>query len=179
MSKYRDVTQQRFGKLTALFLEFRDKHKQAHWMCVCDCGEYKSVNLQALTSGATRSCGCYNRMVASALRQANKLAEIHGLSKHPLYGTWATMKQRCSNPRNKKYPLYGERGIKVCDRWMNSFPNFLEDMGESPEGASLNRINNDGDYEPGNCEWSSISEQNKNRRRYKRNSTGLFNEIGG
>lgn len=109
----------------------------------------------------------------------NQINKTHGLTKHYLYQTWATMKQRCYNPKAFKYPHYGARGIKVCERWLKSFPNFLEDMGDRPKGHTLSRINNDKDYEPNNCEWQTHSDQNRNRRPYKRNkATGLFNEIG-
>ena len=85
-------------------------------------------------------------------------------SRHPLYSTWSNMKGRCYNPNRPVYKYYGGRGIKVCDRWKNSFKLFLKDMGERPEGCTLDRINNDGNYEPTNCKWSTTVEQNKNRR---------------
>lgn len=85
-------------------------------------------------------------------------------SKTNLYKVWSKMKCRCVNSNNPKYKNYGARGIKVCDRWMNSFESFLEDMGEQPEGTSLDRINNDGDYEPSNCRWATSEQQNNNKR---------------
>lgn len=106
----------------------------------------------------------------------NKNAKTHGLSRHYLYTTWATMKSRCYNSNSFKFKHYGARGITVCERWLNSFPNFLEDMGDRPDGMTLSRIDNDGPYCKENCEWQTPSQQNYNRRKYKRN-TGLFNEI--
>jgi len=91
----------------------------------------------------------------------------HGLEKHPLYHTWEAMRQRCNDPNAANYKNYGGRGISVCKRW-NDFRKFIEDMGERPQGMTLDRINNDGNYTPKNCKWSTISEQNKNQRRYKK-----------
>ena len=120
----------------------------------CDCGNIKDVWLTHIRRGTTISCGCLT-------------GEKHGLSGHYLYKTWGTMKQRCYNPNNHKYPLYGGRGIRVCDRWLNSFSNFLKDMGDRPEGMTLDRFpNKDGNYEPNNCRWATDSEQNYNRRSY-------------
>ena len=96
----------------------------------------------------------------------------HGLSYHPLYGTWSHMKQRCYNKNHKRYADWGGRGIKVCDRWLEPAPqgfiNFFKDMGERPEGYSLDRIDNDGDYTPDNCRWASTVEQTSNRRKSTR-----------
>lgn len=92
-------------------------------------------------------------------------AQTHGLRYHPLYTCWKTMKQRCINTNRKDYHLYGGRGIAVCDRWFSSFENFLEDIGERPEGRSLDRIDNDGNYEPANCRWATAKEQRANQKR--------------
>ena len=112
----------------------------------------------------------------SEMMKGNQNASKHGLRFHKLYSTWAEMKQRCYNPNRPKYPHYGGRGITVCDRWIESFKNFLEDMGERPNGMTLSRKDNDGPYCKENCEWQSYSDQNRNRRKYKKH-TGLFNEI--
>ena len=104
-------------------------------------------------------------------------------SKHPTYNRWKQIRKRCNNDRDKAYPNYGARGIKVCDRWMESFQNFVDDMGLPPSsGYSLDRINNDGNYEPDNCRWATHSTQMRNRRLYKTNKsgvTGVMFESGG
>lgn len=88
----------------------------------------------------------------------------HGSSRNPTYSKYQAMKQRCLNPKHVGYPNYGGRGVKVCQRWLNSFENFLEDMGEAPTGASIDRVNSDGDYEPSNCRWATRDEQANNTR---------------
>jgi hypothetical protein len=127
--------------------------------CLCECGKKINVRLSHLRTHNTISCGCYkkeNIIVRST---------THGLWNHPLHNTWMGMKQRCLNPNHKFYSYYGGRGIKICDRWLNSFENFIQDMGEKPEGTSIDRIDNDGNYEPTNCRWATKIEQQKNQRR--------------
>lgn len=99
--------------------------------------------------------------------------KIHGLYQHELYVVWCGMKGRCNNPSFKQYGDYGGRGIKVCERWNSNFPVFLQDMGERPEGMTLERIDNDGNYEPSNCKWVSRQHQMFNRRMQKRNKSGF------
>lgn len=173
MPVFKNIEGQVYGRLTALTFEGRDRNKMAIWKCQCECGKETSVRLITLTQGSTRSCGCLNTEVRERTAKGNEYAKTHGLSKHPLYSTWATMKQRCYNPNTYKFNHYGGRGIQVCEAWLNSFEIFLKDMGERPEGATLNRINNDGDYHPDNCEWSSYSDQNRNRRKYTRNMSRI------
>ena len=135
----------------------------------CECGNTKVINRSSVTTGKTTSCGCYKKELLSKRNTENSNNAKEGMSFHPLYQTWLGMKGRCNNPNNPIYKYYGGRGIKVCDRWKNSFEDFLNDMGEKPHpDYSLDRINNKGNYEPNNCKWSSVSEQMINRR-YKPN----------
>jgi hypothetical protein len=107
------------------------------------------------------------REAKSLAMLGNKNRQIHGMEGTPTYRSWDAMKQRCTNLNNPHYADYGGRGISVCDRWLNSFKAFLEDMGEKPDGLTLDRIDNDGDYTPANCRWATYSEQNLNKRSRK------------
>jgi hypothetical protein len=129
--------------------------------CLCVCGNIKNIRMNAFRTGKTKSCGCQRKGITI---ESNK---THGLSKSSEYRSWYAMKARCSNPNYKNYNYWGGRGIKVCDRWLNSFENFIEDMGKKPANTSLDRINNDGNYEPNNCRWATKTEQQNNRRNNK------------
>lgn len=165
MAKKRDLTGQRFGRLVALCDNgWRDACGNVYWWCECDCGEIWLVQRGNLTSGGTKSCGCLQRQ---ASRQNIGRPPLHGHTHKgghsSAYGRWMGMHYRCSNPKSKGYKNYGGRGIRVCERWQK-FENFLADMGEPPPGLTLDRINNDGDYEPDNCRWATWEEQNNNQR---------------
>jgi hypothetical protein len=132
--------------------------------CRCDCGRWTDVRASHFERGKVHSCGC--------LFTGHK----HGLYKHPLYWTWASILKRCHDANHQSYRYYGARGITVCDRWCGEggFPNFLADVGEKPEWATggIDRIDVNGNYEPANCRWSTAKQQYHNRRPKGTNSDG-------
>lgn len=162
---------ERFGRLiiiaeAAPYIKPKSGKPVRQFLCLCDCGVKKIIVGSSLTRGLTKSCGCFRD---EQIRSANT---THGETRfYPQVSTeykiWAGMKQRCSDPTLPGYKNYGGRGIKVCERWINSFENFLTDMGRRPAPhLTLDRYpNNDGDYEPGNCRWATRSEQLYNSRR--------------
>jgi hypothetical protein len=149
-----DLAGTRFGRLVAI--SFAASTSQgAKWLCRCDCGETTYALAKKLNLGTIKSCGCA------------QYAPVHGATiggrRSPEYQSWQAMKSRCYNSRNVMFHRYGKRGITVCDQWRENFEQFVADMGPRPKGHSLDRINNDGDYEPGNCRWSPKLEQDNNR----------------
>jgi hypothetical protein len=163
--KKRDVMGQRFGRLVVIGAAPSDSRARARWLCLCDCGTEKTVGVGNLTSGKTQSCGCLMSEVNSKKATQRNLVHGHNLAEKqsPTWHSWRSMIKRCCSPGHNSFPRYGGRGITICDRWRNSFVEFLADMGERPPGKTLDRINVHGNYEPSNCRWATASEQQNNR----------------
>lgn len=156
-----DLTGAKFGRLTALAEAPRERGNwRVRWTCQCDCGVRTTVSASHLTMGKIQSCGCLKSELDVTRNRT------HGKSKTPTYKNWAEMLKRCRNPKSKNWEYYGGRGITVCDRWL-SFENFLEDMGERPDGMSVERMNNSLGYSPENCKWATFLEQMNNTRKCK------------
>ena len=161
-----DLSGQRFGLLVAKNKTCSDKSQKMVWNCICDCGNETLARTADLINGHTTSCGCRRRK--SIIKASTK----HGLRHTKTYSKWISMKQRCFNPNNHRFDDYGGRGITVCDEWKNSFEAFYYYVSKLPHfneaGYSLDRINNDGNYEPDNVRWATATEQANNKRKRKK-----------
>ena len=160
MARMKDITGQRFGSLIAIE-HAGFSQGLAHvaiWKCRCDCGREQLAYVTKLRSGSTSSCKeCGYKRISEARKAQGR--PLH----KPTYNSWKSMRARCTNPESPDYALYGGRGIKVCERWLD-FEEFAHDMGTRPDGTSLDRVDTDGNYEPSNCRWSTPLEQANNKR---------------
>jgi hypothetical protein len=160
-----DLTGKRFGRLVVVGRGL--KHGNSwFWRCKCDCGSEARVAGAQLRRGRTQSCGCLMVAVTVARSTKHGHANRSGLTK--TYRSWSHMIGRCRNPNDGAYRHYGGRGIQVCERWLESYQNFLEDMGVAPRGTSLDRVDVNGNYEASNCRWATSVQQGRNKRLTRR-----------
>lgn len=148
-----ELSGQRFGRWEVLYKSHKNKAGEIYWFCRCDCGTERSVKARNLRRGESTSCGCYWREVVTT----------HGMTKTRTWKSWDSMLQRCENQTAPDFPRYGGRGIKVVPEW-HEFERFFADMGERPEGKTLERNDVDGPYGPKNCQWATASAQQRNKR---------------
>lgn len=161
MATLMDLTGRRFGYLLVVKVARTRSGPHRNWVCYCACGRETEVSGFCLRTGRTRSCGCLSKTM-------QRLAVTkHGMCRAREYNSWSEMRRRCNTKDHHKYHLYGGRGITICPEW-DDFSVFYEDMGPRPPGTSLDRIDVNGNYDPGNCRWATNSEQVRNRRSFKK-----------
>jgi hypothetical protein len=159
-----DLIGQRFGRLVVT-ARADDMDRKPGWLCRCDCGNWKAVRGSDLRNGATQSCGCLRNDRVRAVITTHGGKSRSGAD--PEYAVWAAMRQRCKHPNRPDFKYYGGRGISVCDQWQNSYATFRTDMGPRPSPRhTIDSIDTNGNYEPGNCRWATWSEQRRNTRDY-------------
>jgi hypothetical protein len=175
MKKLEIHTGTKFGRLTIVKevqpLIYPSGKPRRKFMCQCVCGKISEITINHLRTNKTKSCGCYRKdpLMNGNLKHKETISHSKGNKLSTEYMTWTNIKTRCYNPNQEFYHLYGGRGIQVCDRWLNSFENFLKDMGRKPSPEySIERIDVDGNYEPSNCKWATPKEQANNKRRTKK-----------
>lgn len=162
MKAVRDLTGVTFGDWAVVAMSGRRQGAAVLWWCDCACGTHREVLANSLTRGKSTGCGCrqYQELGKRLTKQGHSKTSIESRT----YRSWKHIKQRCYNENRKDYKYYGGRGITLCDRWYDSFNNFLADMGECPPRLTIDRIDNDGNYEPVNCRWTTMKIQNQNKR---------------
>lgn len=166
-----DLTGQQFGRLKVQKFAFTNKRYVAHWHCLCSCGTELTVASTHLRTGHTTSCGCY---ASEKTTLRNKEAATHGMHKSPEFSVWSKIIERCENPNNRKYPIYGGAGVSICAEWRHDFKAFFDHVGPRPDATySIDRKDGTKGYEPGNVRWATIFEQNNNKR------TNVFIEHNG
>jgi len=154
----KDLVGLQFGRLTVISQTPNDRpYRVSLWNCQCVCGNSRVVQRSALVCGVQVSCGCFMRM------RVKETHTTHGLHRHSAYGTWKAMIDRCYNPDSKDFKDYGGRGIQVCDEWRD-LAGFVAGMGPKEKGQSIDRLDENGDYEPGNCRWTDALGQGEHKR---------------
>lgn len=167
MGQFKDLTNQKFFRLTVVRRdEPKPSDRNVFWLCQCECGKLTRAAGANLLNGQKMSCGCFKSETAARVLRVNSLKQLnrHGLSHVDEHSIWSEMKGRCVRSSHPKFHRYGARGIKVCDRWLHSFESFYADMGPRPtKKHTIDRIDNDGNYEPSNCRWTTNFQQSRNR----------------